>query len=125
MPNPASVHVVFDSNQIWTGSAYQFLPKPVSSLIRTLSFRQSSDVHWYIPEVVRLEREYQMMSAAEELLPSISKLERLTGASFGVTREVLRARINSIIAKAIEDHRIEVPSFDSDAVNWHELSAVR
>jgi len=121
MPNPASVHVVFDSNQIWTGSAYQFLPKPVSSLIRTLSFRQSSDVHWYIPEVVRLEREYQMMSAAEELLPSISKLERLTGASFGVTREVLRARINSIIAKAIEDHRIEVPSFDSDAVNWHEI----
>lgn len=121
MPDKVPIHIVFDTNPLWTGSADQFLSLRVSKLIKSLSTKPSLNIHWYVPTIVRFEREYQMLTEANTFLASVNKAERLMGKSFGFTSESARAQIQELIAKRMEEHRIVAPSFDAAAVDWNRI----
>ena len=116
MPHQVSIHVVFDTNGLYTDSAHQFMRRNVSDLIKTPP-NSSLDVYWYVPPVVRLEREYQMLDKAKESLPHLKKADRLFGTSLAATTETAHARIKELIAESIKEHGIEVPEFDARAVD--------
>ena len=121
MAHRVSTHVVFDTNAVWTGTAHNFLPQPVSNLIKTSRSNAALDIHWYVPQVVRLEREYQMLDQARELLPHLRRAERLLKTSFDVTSDILRTRVQQVIAKSIEEHAIDVRDFDASAVDLKNI----
>lgn len=98
---PLEVRIVLDTNLLCTGSASDLLRQEAASLIE--DSRRHSDLQfaWYIPEIVKLERVYQMREAARELLPPLAKLEKLLGHNLGIGEAVLDDRVNSAIDKQV------------------------
>ena len=78
-PPHLELEVVFDTNALYTGSASHFLRKEVSDLIDQNSNVPDLTIRWTVPEVVRHERQFQMLEKGYEMLPAIQRLERLLG----------------------------------------------
>src|SRR5215216_7048602 len=76
-----SFHVVFDTNVIWAKQAHVFLDQPAAKLIKNFSAKPQPP-RWYLPWVVKAERDYQMIARARELRPAIRDAERLFGPLF-------------------------------------------
>src|ERR1700722_3005112 len=121
MPHKHSFNEVFDTNAIWAATAHHFLSPAVSKLLKTHSAAPSLDIHWYVPPIVRDEREHQMANEAKKLVPSLNKAERLIGSPLGITIDVLTARVQQIIENQIEDHGIKVPDFDASTAKWDDV----
>jgi hypothetical protein len=121
MPPPRLLHVVFDTNAIFTPSVHYFLSSEASRVIKALSGKASLLIRWYIPPVVKSEREYQMIKNAKDLLPSLRKMDRLMGTSFAIAEDAIRQRVTQIVEGTIKEHHIEVPEFDATVANWNDI----
>ena len=76
--------IVLDTNQLFTGTASDLLQSSLRQVIGTSRKHSDIQIEWYIPDMVRWEREFQMAEAARDLLPALSKLERLLGHGLGI-----------------------------------------
>jgi hypothetical protein len=92
------LRVAFDTNVLFTGSASDLVRPEVANLISRSKFGDL-DVQWYLPEVVRMERQYQMQKGALDLLTPLRKVEKLLGHNFGISEEALIERVEKIIAQ--------------------------
>src|ERR1700675_1733123 len=72
------LRVAFDTNVLFTGSASDLVRQEAASLISQSGF-PDLDIQWYLPDVVRLERQFQMQKGALELLAPLARVERLLG----------------------------------------------
>lgn len=118
---PPLLRVVFDTNQLYTGSASDLLRAAVRKLIETASVHRDVKIEWFVPEMVRWEREHQMISAATQLLPSLQKLERILGHQLGITADTLVERIKSAIEKQISELGLKMISLRIEAVDWRAI----
>ncbi|MFY9527496.1 MAG: hypothetical protein WBC04_08570 [Candidatus Acidiferrales bacterium] len=82
------LRVVFDTNVLYTGSASDLVRQEAANLIKQSMF-PDLEIQWYLPELVRHERQYQMQKRALELLPAIGKVEKLLGHKLAITEETL------------------------------------
>ena len=62
---------------------------------------QDLTLSWFIPDTVRLERRYQMLARAQELLPAIQRMERLLSVNLAITNDILVDRVDAHIAKQL------------------------
>jgi hypothetical protein len=120
-PTSPSIHIVFDSNKLYTRELFELLPAELKRFVKSLNTKTSVNVSLYLPWVAKAERQFQMMSAARAILPDVNKVERLLGASFNVTEEKLDARIEDIISGQLREYGIEIIELDSANVKWQEL----
>jgi hypothetical protein len=81
--------VVFDSNSIFTDTAAFLFKRDVSDLIRANFSHPDLSIRWYLPEVVRCEREYQMRENGFALLSSIERIERVLGHNLNITTSTI------------------------------------
>jgi hypothetical protein len=116
-----TLKIALDTNQLYTGSASDLLKSPLHDLI--LECRRHSDVNleWWLPEVVRHEREYQMLKAAHQLIPAMAKLERLLGHNLGIGESILATRVHEAVEQQIKDLDLKVIHLDVKAVDWPRL----
>ena len=119
--NILEMKVVFDTNALYTKAESELLSAAVNTLIEENSSHPDLKVSWYLPEVVRHEREYQMRRRAFDLLPNIEKLERLLGHNLNITPEILEARVDDAINRSLQEHNIEVLELAADNVEWKKL----
>ena len=63
-----TIKVVFDTNAIYNGHADYLLSLEVSKLIELNSNHTDIAIEWCLPEIVKLERQYQMSGKAVEFL---------------------------------------------------------
>src|SRR5207237_81766 len=110
-----------DTNQLYTGSAAHLLRAELKKLIEESRSHTDIQIEWLIPEIVRWEREYQMTAAAQELLPTLGKLERLLGHNLGINEEILSSRVQDAIDKQVHELTLKVISVDVGAVDWTNL----
>lgn len=113
--------VVFDTNVLWTGSASDLLKQEVSELIEANSQHSDLAISWYLPEIVRHERQFQMLTQSLELLPSIQKLERLLGHNLNINEGIIKQRVNEAIESQITKLGINVIRLDTARVEWRDL----
>lgn len=113
--------VVFDSNVLYTGTASDLFNQSVGQLITESSRHQDIALSWYLPEIVVLERTYQMMRRGLELLPSIQKLEQLLGHNLNITGEIIERRVNETVQKQLTQYGITVAKLAVNKVNWDRL----
>jgi len=73
--------VVFDTNVLYTQVASDLVRAEVQRIIEENSNHPDLIIEWHLPEVVIGERKYQMLVKAKELIPNLSKLEKLLGRS--------------------------------------------
>jgi len=117
------VKVVFDTNVIYTGAAHDLLNSKIASLIAEYRNAKDITIHWCLPDVVRQEREFQMLERGMELLPAIGKLERLLGHNLAFTEEILKERVQACSAKQIAEHGLEVVEVDASSIDWQLMIA--
>lgn len=92
------LRVTFDTNVLFTGSASDLIRQEAATLIGQSRF-PDLDIQWYLPEVVRLERQFQMQNRALELLAPLERVEKLLGHNLNITREILVDRVEKVIAQ--------------------------
>jgi len=113
--------VVFDTNVLWTGSASDLLKQEVIDVIRANSEHSDLTISWYLPDIVRHERQFQMLAQSLELLPSIRKLERLLGHNLNITKQIIENRVKDAVENQVQDLGINIISLDTARVNWNDV----
>jgi len=115
------LRVVFDTNVLFTQVVYDLVRSEVKRVIEENSTHADLSIKWYLPGVVIGERRYQMRSKAFELLPSITKLERLLGHNLNITKDILTQRVNAAIDKQLRELAISTIDIDTAKVDWRAL----
>jgi hypothetical protein len=113
------VRVVLDTNAIYNQSESFLLRREVVGFIKLTEGHADLLLSWYLPEVVRHERQFQMTQRAMDLLPSIDKLERLLGQKLGITQQMVELRVNAAIEEQITTHKLNVLPLRPEAIDWH------
>jgi hypothetical protein len=112
--------VVFDTNVLYTGSVSDLVNQEATSLISKSKF-PDLNIQWYLPEVVRLERQFQMQKSALELLASIARVERLIGHNLNITEQILRSHVERVIAVRSKELSLIELKPDYANVDWNRL----
>lgn len=115
-----AVHVVFDTNCLYTGRIDKLFSEESSAFIKQEIMTLDVDHFIYVPYVVRSERKRQMHAEAGKLYPSVNKLERLLGQTF-VNDELISSRIEKVINTELEDHKVSVLHAEYTSVDWSKL----
>ena len=120
-PRQSELKVVFDTSVLYTKEASDLFKPEVAEMIN--ENRDSGDlvINWYLPEVVRHERQYQMYQSAYELLGPVQKLEKVLGHNLNITQENLEQRVKSVIDEKLSSFNIQVLRLETSEVNWHGM----
>lgn len=112
---------MFDSSVIYTGSEADLVRGEAADLIRESTQHLDLSVIWYLPSVVRHERQSQMQKRALELLPSIQKLERLLGHQLNITESIIKQWVNEAVETQIVSLGFKVLELDQTKVDLDRL----
>jgi hypothetical protein len=116
-----SVHVVLDTNCLFTEAADKLICAEISSFIQKSLPDLGTQIHWYIPEIVKGERKFQMLERATKLLPTLGKLELLLGHALGITEDVLQSRVDEAIKRQIDSHSLKEIVADYSQIDWTRI----
>ena len=115
------LRVVFDTSALYTKAASDLLSSEVNSLINDNSSHPDLKITWYLPDMVRCEREFQMRQAAIGLLPNVEKLERLLDHNLNITPDILEMRVGEAIERSLKFREIRVLPLSVENVDWTQL----
>ncbi|RZF23977.1 hypothetical protein EVC45_41375 [Paraburkholderia sp. UYCP14C] len=96
--------------------------RKAADAIRAHSRHGDLDVIWLLPEVVRMEREYQMRNAFRMVLKPTLQAERLLGENWNVSQERIHAAIDAQIQAQLTELDLRVMRCDPVRVDWPELT---
>lgn len=116
-----TLHVVFDTNSIFTSSIRELFKPSAAELLRQNNRHADVDIIWYVPEVVRQEREYQMREEAKKYLGGVDKLEKLVGFNWGVNVESIGSSVTKAVDTQFAELKVTVRQLDTTLVNWNAL----
>ncbi len=115
------LRVVFDTSVLYTQVASDLLKHEVAELIRQNSSHDDIGINWYIPVVVRHERQFQMQKEARKFLGPLARLEKLLGRGLKITEEKLMQRVEQTIEAKLAEHGIQSLSVDWAKVDWNTM----
>ncbi|STX50182.1 Uncharacterised protein [Legionella busanensis] len=111
------IKIVFDTSGLHTKVAHDLFNKAIFELIQRESNRTDISLTWFFPRVVIQERQYQMQKVADDLLPSLDKIEILLGHKLNITSDILAHRVEETIVKQLKDSKIQVIELDHSIIN--------
>jgi hypothetical protein len=119
------LRVVLDTNALYVsatslGSASDLLREEIASLVLESKY-PDLDIFWYLPEVVRHERQYQMESEALKLRGPINKIERLLGHNLALTDKHLLDHVKTKIDEKERELDLREIKLDLSAIDWAAL----
>jgi hypothetical protein len=120
-PPQRELTVVLDTNALYTGSASYFVRREVADLIEQHSSQPDLKLRWIVPEVVRHERQFQMLQEAAQMLPTIERLERLLGHNLNITLDILEMRVQAAVDRQVQQFGITVQPLNVSEVDWQRL----
>ena len=115
------LRVVFDTNVLYTDSESYLVRQEAAKLIEQSKF-PDLEIQWYLPEVVRHERQYQMQKRALKLLSGIEKVERLLGHNLNITEKILIDRVEKAVCQRQEELGLISLQLDYSKVEWHRVA---
>ena len=114
------IKVVFDTDRLYTLSESELVRKDVHDLI-VKNNHQDVKIGWYLPDVVRHERTFQMQKVARKLLPNLERVERLLGHNFGITAALLEKQVEEVVKAKEEELGLTRLELDHSRVDWNRL----
>jgi hypothetical protein len=116
------LRVVFDTNALYVtptsiGSASDLVRQEIAELISQPKY-PDLDITWYLPKVVRQERQYQMQQEALRLRSAINKIERLLGHNLALTDQVLLDQVHAKIDAKEQELGLSEIKLVHDSVDW-------
>lgn len=115
------IHVVFDTNCLFTEAADKLVSTELSEFILGESKTLGLRIDWYIPATVKAERKYQMLKRGIALLVPLKKMEDLLGHGLGIDQTTLDAKVDEAIRRQINLHSFKEIDIDVTRVDWRLL----
>jgi hypothetical protein len=124
-PRKAQLRVVFDTNALYVsptnlGSASDLVRDELASVIADSKY-PDLDILWFLPEVVRHERQYQMQTEALKLRSAINKIERLLGHNLALTDQALLDHVRTKIDEKEKELGLQEVRLNHDSIDWKSL----
>jgi len=121
----SQLRVVFDTNALYVtptslGSASDLVRDEIAGLISESKY-PDLDILWFLPEVVRHERQYQMETEALKLRSSINKIERLLGHNLALTDKSLVDHVKTKIDEKENELGLQEIKLNHGSVDWQSL----
>jgi hypothetical protein len=114
-------HIAFDTNFVHNEVENRLLNRELSDLmLKTREFKHVR-VSWYLLDIVRGERRYQMLGVAKKLIPHSERVGKLLGKDFGISLDGLKKGIDSVIEEEIKRHHLTVLVVDTAKVDWANI----
>lgn len=123
LPRKVNLHVVFDTNVIWSDSILEVFNNATITLIRKHSGHQDLSIQWTLPRIARQEREYQMRRKALECIPSVQKLEALVGFNWGVDKARIADALKKRIDEELSSLGVREYAIDPAEADWELIMA--
>lgn len=120
-PSPVAVHIVLETSALFTDAADKLVREELSAFILNTLENTDLNVTWYLPDIVRAERQHQMTLRAQRFIPQLEKVESLLGHSFGISKETLDERVQAAITREIQRHKLQVRKLDVAKVDWDDV----
>lgn len=117
----SQLKIVLDSNAIHNSSASYLLTHEVYQLVRDSANYSDLAVTWYLPDIVRHERQFQMQKQGLALIQHVQKLETLLGHNLNITQEIIVQRVQEAIDRQITELGISLLAVDSNKVDWEGI----
>lgn len=114
--------MLFDTNAIFADSFEQLISRKAAGAIADHSRHGDLDIVWILPEVVRLEREYQMRDKFRHVLTPTKQVEQLLGANWEISQETIHGSIASRIDHQLASCKISVRACDADLVDLNQIT---
>lgn len=115
------LRVVFDTNALYTDSESYLVRREVANLITASKF-PDLEMQWYLPELVRHERHYQMQKKALELMPGVEKVERLLGHKLNISDQTLLDCVAKVVSQRQGELNLLPLALDYQKVNWEAIA---
>lgn len=115
------LRVVFDTNVLYIGSASDLVRQEVGILISESKF-PDLEIQWYLPEVVRHERQYQMQTRALELLGPIARVQKLLGHNLAITETTLLDSVEKAVRTRQDELQLITLKLEPGRVDWDRLT---
>lgn len=115
------IHVVMDSNALFTGRADKLIQRDLSDYIKQDHKSAGLNVVWKLPLVVKAERRMQMLEVGLKFLATVEKLEALLGHKLNINAEGLGDRIDVVIKREVAEHGLVELPCDYGKVDWQSL----
>jgi PIN domain-containing protein len=124
-PRKSQLRVVFDTNALYVtptslGSTSDLLRNEIANLIEESKY-PDLDILWYLPEVVRHERQYQMQTEALKLRGAITRIEKLLGHNLALTDKTLLDHVKAKIDEKEKELGLHEIKIDHAAIDWEAL----
>lgn len=113
--------VIFDTNALYTQAASDLVKPEIANLVKEHSSYVDHKLSWYLPNIVRHERQYQMIKAGLTLIPAINKLEKLLGHNLAITENILEERVRNAIDSQLTELKLNVVDIDVGKVDWGKM----
>lgn len=113
--------VLFDTNALYTQSASELVKPDIAQLVKENSSHVDHKISWYLPSIVRHERQYQMLKAGKLLLPAIHKLEKLLGHNLGMSEAILEDRVKHAVESQLHELKLNIVEINASDVNWAQI----
>jgi hypothetical protein len=120
MPRKRQLKIVLDTNVLYTGSASDLVRQEVATVVEQTKYPDLEAV-WYLPEVVRHERQYQMQKRALELQPGLVKIEKLLGHNLAITSDILLKRVEEAVVRRQNELGLATLRLNCAVVDWERL----
>lgn len=115
------LRVVFDTSVLYTGSESDLVRQEASNLIKSSKY-PDLEIQWFLPEMVRHERQYQMQERALELIPPIARVEKLLAHNLNITKEILIESVEKVVGLRQEELGLLKLELDHSKVDWHQVT---
>ena len=115
------VHIVADTNALYSDSVDRLLSKSLSDFILLEARPLGVVLQWHLPAVVITERKQQMLGKGLTLLESVEKLETLIDHKMGYTEDTIRLHIDKAVERQMESHSLRALDLESARVNWDSV----
>lgn len=117
------IRIVFDTSRIKTKWEDHLLRKEVTDIIQDSSKHRNLKIKWYLPEMVILQRRFQMRNEiiTETLISKIERLEKFLNRELNITEKVIDNRIKEIVDAEIKELGILVIPLNVRDVNWNQV----
>jgi hypothetical protein len=116
----SQLRVVLDTNILYTGTASDLIQQEAATLIKE-NVHADLEILWYLPDIVRHERQYQMRKRALDLLPPVAKVEKLLGHNLAITEEILIDAVEKTISHKCGELGLLNLVVDYSKVDWGRI----
>lgn len=115
------LRVILETSAIYQATSGDLMRHEVTELIRASSGHVDLTISWYLPEIVRNEREYQLRKLALKTFPSVQKLERILDQHTGMSEQLILKRVAERLDQQASELQLQILQITIEQADWAKI----